>query len=138
MKPLLLRPLIVSLGLLTIVQAGAADDTIAQAKYRWEQSPHGAMLERILPPSVEPGQLPEPAAPGARLVVTYCVQCHYLPNPAMHDAARWRSVVDRMVWRMEGKGNLGKLMQDMMAEVKTPGADEQAMLVRYLQKYAQR
>jgi hypothetical protein len=53
-------------------------------------------------------------------------------------AAKWKLVVTRMVWRMQGKGNMGKLMQDMMADVKTPSADEQARLVRYLQKYAQR
>ena len=125
-------------GVVCLSGASAADDPIAQAKSRWEHSPHGAMLERILPPSVDPKQLPAPTSLGARLVVAYCVQCHYLPNPAMHDAARWRSVVERMVWRMEGKGNLGKLMQDMMAEVRAPGADEQVTLVRYLQKHAQR
>jgi mono/diheme cytochrome c family protein len=113
-------------------------DAIAQAKYRWEQSPHGALLERILPPAVEPGQLPEPRSAGARLATTYCVQCHYLPNPAMHNAAKWQPVVERMVWRMEGKGNLGELMQDMMADVKAPSANERATLVRYLQKHAQK
>ena len=119
--------------LMTGAAARAADDPVARAKYRWEQSPHGAMLERILPPSLEPRQLPEPGSAGARLVVAYCVQCHYLPNPAMHDAARWQNVVERMVWRMEGRGNLGKLMVDMMAVVRAPTAEEQATLVRYLQ-----
>jgi len=125
-------------AILTQAAAGTADDAIAKAVYRWEHSPHGALLERILPPSVEPEQLPEPRSEGARLAVTYCVQCHYLPNPAMHNAAKWRPVVERMVWRMEGKGNLGQLMQDMMADVKAPGANEQAELLRYLQKHAQR
>jgi len=114
------------------------DDEVAAAEYRWQQSPHGAMLERILPPAVEPRQLPEPRSEGARLAVAYCVQCHYLPNPAMHEATRWNSVVERMVWRMEGKGNMGKLMQDMMAGVKAPNADEQSKLTHYLQKHAQR
>ncbi|MEO8442510.1 MAG: hypothetical protein ABI547_08495 [Betaproteobacteria bacterium] len=118
--------------------AAIAADGVAAATHRWAQSPHGAMLERILPPTVEPGQLPEPDSRGARLVAAYCVQCHYLPSPAMHGAARWPSVVERMVWRMEGKGNLGKVMQEMMAEVRTPGADEQATLLAYLQRHAQR
>ena len=119
-------------------QTGAAEAGIAKAEYRWEHSPHGALLERILPPAVEPGQLPEPRSAGARLATTYCVQCHYLPNPAMHNAAKWQPVVERMVWRMEGKGNLGELMQDMMADVKAPSANERATLVRYLQKHAQK
>ena len=118
--------------------APAADDAVARATNRWEHSPHGAMLERILPPSLTPQQLPEPSSAGAQLTVTYCVQCHHLVNPAMHDAARWKSVVARMVWRMEGQGNLGKLMQDLMADVKVPTANEQATLLRYLQKHAQR
>ena len=96
------------------------------------------MLERILPPAGEPAQLPEAQSPGARLTAAYCVQCHHLPNPAMHSAARWKMVVERMVWRMEGKGNMGQLMRDMMADVKAPSADEQATLVRYLEKHAQR
>ena len=44
---------------------------------------HGAMLERILPPSLTPQQLPEPSSAGAQLTVAYCVQCHHLVNPAM-------------------------------------------------------
>jgi len=96
------------------------------------------MLERILPPSLTPQQLPEPSSAGAQLTVAYCVQCHHLVNPAMHDAPRWKSVVARMVWRIEGQGNLGKLMQDLMADVKVPSANEQDTLLRYLQKHAQR
>ena len=117
--------------------AGTPQDEVAKAEYRWRQSPHGAMLERILPPTVEPKQLPEPRSEGARLAITYCVQCHYLPNPAMHNAAKWKPVVERMVWRMEGRGNLGELMREMMANVKAPGANEQATLVRYFEAHAQ-
>lgn len=118
-------------------QASPADEAVVKARYRWEHSPHGAMLERILPPTVEPRRLPEPDSKGARISATYCVQCHYLPNPSMHDAAKWPSVVERMVWRMEGKGNLGALMQEMMADVKAPSVAEQGVLIAYLQKHAQ-
>ena len=117
--------------------AGAPEKEIAKAVYRWQQSPYGAMLERILPPAIEPKQLPEPRSEGARLTINYCVRCHYLPNPAMHDAARWETVLKRMVWRMEGAGHLGTLMQEMMADAKAPSAAEQTTLIRYLQKHAQ-
>jgi cytochrome c2 len=131
--------LLVTFTVLTFgTPAPAADDAVARAAYLWEHSPHGAMLERILPPSLTPQQLPEVETAGARLVVAYCVQCHHLVNPAMHEAPRWKSVVARMVWRMEGNGNLGKLMQDLMADVKVPNANEQDTLLRYLQKHAQR
>ena len=110
---------------------------VARAKDLWSQSPHGAMLERILPPAVEPRQLPEPRSEGARLTVRYCVQCHYLPNPQMHTAERWDSVVARMVWRMQGKGNLGGLMKDMMDKVEAPTDQEIAALTAYLKQHGQ-
>jgi hypothetical protein len=115
----------------------ASADAVADAKKRWEASPHGPMLERILPPTFAPQQLPEAASEGARLTLRYCVQCHNLPNPAMHQAEKWPAVVDRMVVRMEGRGNMGTLMYEMMAGVKAPSEEEERALVTYLQKYSQ-
>ena len=128
-------------GLCTHAAAAQGDapdaPEIAQAKALWEKSPHGRMLERILPPVVQPSGLPEPQSEGARLAVRYCVQCHYLPNPQMHTSERWKPVVDRMVWRMQGKGNLGGLMKEMMAEVRAPAPGEVTALTAYLQKHGQ-
>lgn len=111
---------------------------VAKAKHMWSQSPHGRMLERILPPAIEPHQLPEPQSAGARLAVRYCVQCHHLPNPQMHSADRWKTIVERMNWRMQGQGNMGVLMKDMMAGVEAPSAEELATLTAYLQNHGQR
>ena len=111
---------------------------IAEAKKRWAESPHGPLLERILPPTFGLDRLPAPDSPGARLTVQYCVQCHNLPNPAMHHAEKWPTIVERMVLRMEGKGNYGQLMFEMMAGVKAPSAEETRRLVAYLQKHAQK
>ncbi len=121
---------------LALPLAAAADD-IADAKRRWAESPHGPMLERILPPTFDAQKLPEPQSEGARLTKQYCVQCHNLPNPAMHNAARWPGVVERMVYRMEGKGNYGKLMFEMMAGVKAPSPEETRVLIDYLQRHGQ-
>ena len=125
-------------ALVLCASATARESESAQARRLWAKSPHGAMLERILPPSLEARQLPEPDSHGARLTARYCVQCHHLVNPAMHTPARWKSVVDRMVWRMRGNGNLGQLMKDMMAHVRAPSDAEVQTLTRYLQKHAQR
>ena len=122
---------------LLLFAAAAAADEIEDAKQRWEASPHGPMLERILPPTFDAAQLPEPGSPGAKLVVGYCVQCHNLPNPAMHHAAKWPAIVQRMVVRMEGKGNMGTLMAEMMAGVKAPTAEEANTLITYLQRHGQ-
>ena len=112
-------------------------DEAAEARRRWETSPHGPMLERILPPTFEASQLPEPRSRGAQLTLRYCVQCHNLANPAMHHAGKWPGVVERMVLRMQGRGNLGALMEEMMAGVKAPSEEETGALVAYLRRHAQ-
>lgn len=126
----------------------SADDLerLAQAsRERWKRSSHGEMLLRILPDRLRPSELPQPDSRGARLVALYCVQCHNLPDPAMHDAQGWPAVVRRMVPRMEGRGNLGPLMADLMRPpdaggraMAAPGADEEREIVAYLQRHAQR
>jgi hypothetical protein len=118
--------------------AGSAEQAVEAARLRWQDSPHGPMLARILPPTFAVEQLPARGTRGAELVIEYCVQCHNLPNPAMHHAAKWPGIVERMVVRMEGKGNLGTLMKEMMAGVKAPTDEERAQLLAYLQRYAQR
>lgn len=112
----------------------------AEAEYsrRWDQSVHGNMLRRILPPGPDPATLPEPGSAGAELLTRYCVQCHHLPSPAMHTPANWPRIVERMVWRMEGKGNMGTLMKDMMDGVQAPEARERAVLLAYLKKHGQK
>ena len=96
------------------------------------------MLERIIPPGFTLAMLPEPNSRGAQLTLRYCVQCHNLANPAMHDARKWPVIVERMVLRMQGRGNMGKLMHEMMAGVVAPEPQETRALVAYLRKHAQR
>jgi len=115
----------------------AMEGRVERAQYLWSQSPQGRMLERILPRSIEPRELPEPRSEGARLTARYCVQCHYLPSPQMHSPDKWNAVVVRMVWRMQGRGNMGVLMKEMMDNVKAPSDQETAVLVAYLKKHGQ-
>ena len=82
--------------------------------------------------------LPEPSSRGARLTLRYCVQCHNLANPAMHDAGKWPPIVERMVARMEGRGNMGQLMTEMMAGIEVPAPADARVLVAYLRRHAQR
>jgi hypothetical protein len=134
-----LSPALWTAAAAAILAAGLthAAGEVQQAQRMWASNPHGAMLERILPPAVTPRSLPEAGSEGARLTVRYCVQCHHLPNPQMHSAARWTSVVERMVWRMRGNGNLGTTMKDMMTHVEAPADAEVRTLLRYLQKHGQ-
>ncbi len=120
--------------------AGAAagpDDTVRSARERWLASPHGQMLERLIPPYLLPSGLPDAGSAGARLTGKYCVQCHHLANPAMHHAEKWPAIVQRMRPRMEGRGNMGHLMRDLMADLQSPTPAEAQVLTRYLQKHAQ-
>jgi len=128
----------IAAALLLLATASASADDVSEARKRWAESPLGPTLERIIPPGIEPRGLPEPRGPGARLVVRYCVQCHNLPSPAMHHAAKWPAIVDRMVVRMQGRGNLGKVMAQMMAGVQAPSADDTRALAAYLSRYAQK
>ena len=105
---------------------------------RWRSTPHGPMLERILPRSLAVNELPDARSPGAQAAARYCVQCHHLPNPAMHSADRWTGIVERMVWRMRGGGNLGAAMKDLMAGVAAPDEREEALLSAYFRQHAQR
>lgn len=130
-----------------LAAAAAAEDApaiaanaalVTQAQQRWEESPHGAWLARILPPAVTAAELPQPASRGAALVARYCVQCHHLPSPAMHPARQWPKIVRRMVDRMQGRGNMGTLMKDMMGNVAAPSEEESHALLAYLQTHAQK
>jgi len=116
----------------------AGTPSVEAAQRAWSQHPQGRMLERILPRAIESPQLPDADSAGARLAARYCVQCHYLPNPRMHTAARWKPVVERMIWRMQGHGNLGRVMSDMMAGLQAPTDSESAVLADYFARHAQR
>ena len=136
----MLRALALSIAVLLAPLPAAAqsgEQAVARAKRNWAESPHGPMLERILPPGFAPKQLPEPGSIGAQLALRYCVQCHHLPNPAMHHAAKWRKVVERMVERMRGRGNMGRLMAEMMENIEAPTDAEVDLLVAYLRRNAQ-
>lgn len=129
-----------------VLSAEDLDRLAAESRRRWSTSPHGEMLLRILPEGPRPSQLPDAQSRGARLTALYCVQCHHLPDPAMHDRSRWHGIVLRMVPRMEGKGNLGALMAEMMKApggaqargLAAPGAAEAREIVAYLQRHAQK
>ncbi|MBW7923640.1 MAG: hypothetical protein H3C59_02735 [Burkholderiaceae bacterium] len=127
------------------LSADQLEELARASRERWERSSHGAMLLRILPDRLRPSQLPQADSRGARLLALYCVQCHNLPDPAMHDANRWPEVVRRMVPRMQGRGNLGPLMADLMRApgageraMSAPSADEEREIVAYLRRHAQR
>ena len=55
----------------------------------------------------------------------------------MHHGEKWPAIVERMLPRMRGRGNLGPLMHGLMADMQAPTPAEVKNLVVYLQKHAQ-
>jgi len=90
------------------------------------------MMGGILPPGIDPHYLPEPESRGAKLLSTYCAQCHNLPSPRMHTAEDWSRVVGRMLMRERMMAG----MRGMMMQVKAPSSQEEETLLQYLQKHA--
>lgn len=132
--PLLLPATVASAAANVVVLNQAAIDA---ARSRWETGPQAGWLSRILPPSVDAASLPQPGTRGAALLARFCVQCHHLPNPAMHHPDKWPKIVDRMVARMRGHGNRAALMRQMMEGVVAPDEEEVHMLIGYLRRNAQ-
>ena len=114
------------------------DRLAARYHEHWERHPHGQWLLRILPVRLKPSEMPEAESEPARLTARYCVQCHALPDPAMHGAQRWARIVDRMLPRMRGEGNQGRLMHEMMQGLQAPDPQQTRMITDYLVRHAQR
>ena len=70
--------------------------------------------------------LPDPDSAGAKLVSSYCTQCHAAPAPTLHTAAEWTSTIDRMHLRSEGRGTV----------VKTPSEPEWQAILAYMKQHA--
>jgi cytochrome c5 len=90
------------------------------------------MMSGILPPGIEPHNLPEPESQGARVLSTYCSQCHNLPSPRMHPAEDWPRVASRMLIRERMMAG----MRGMMMQVKAPTSQEEEILMQYLKTHA--
>jgi hypothetical protein len=87
-----------------------------------------------MPPELDPGVLPEPEGPGARLLGRYCGQCHFAPGPGQHSAGEWAQVVPRMGLLMDVTARFG----DRQRPIERPSPEERATLLAYLERHALR
>ena len=76
--------------------------------------------------SIAPGALPSPESRGTILFRQICSQCRCLPDPKLHFAKDWPSVVQRMESNMQAMGK-----RDMTEE-------EKKAIVDYLMSHARR
>lgn len=72
------------------------------------------MMPDLVPPGINPQDLPDPNSKGAQLLVYYCAACHNLPSPSMHTQEEWSIVADRMFRRMS------RMSGGMMMNVEMP------------------
>ncbi len=91
-----------------------------------------------MPEGVSSSELPDPDSPAARLTARYCSQCHGIPSPSRLSAEEWTTTVRRMVARTEHMEEVGRRMRMMMGEVTAPSAQEERVVLDYLQRYALR
>jgi hypothetical protein len=85
---------------------------------------HGGMMHGRPSPSAKPSAKEESRE--AKLVATYCAQCHAAPPPTLHTATEWASVTERMHARMDNAAQ----------GIKTPSEQEMNTIIAYLQKHA--
>ncbi|GAV20669.1 hypothetical protein MMIC_P1641 [Mariprofundus micogutta] len=86
------------------------------------------MMEDQLPPGIDEADLPEPKSQGAQLLTRYCVQCHDLPPPVLHNSTEWPKVLARMERRMEMMARMGSILN--------PTKQELTSILNYLQQHA--
>ena len=87
--------------------------------------------ETSIPSGINPVDLPDAKSRGATLLALYCVQCHELPPPAMHTAAEWQKVIDRMKTLLQSRRG------GMLMRIITPPKKDWGVLKNYLGTHAQ-
>lgn len=95
-----------------------------------------------LPEGIRAGDLPDPESRGARLVATYCGQCHGIPSPRRHVAEDWEATARRMFRRMTHMQEMGGRMMGRRRgggmDVDAPTAEEERAILAYLREHAMR
>ena len=102
----------------TAATAGAASQSRADALIL------AAVRVGLPPANVVAADLPDPNSQGAKLLTSYCAQCHALPTPLAHSATDWPGVVRRMWLRMD-------FIADTFG-VRRPTTPERYYLLEYL------
>ncbi|MCW8964983.1 MAG: hypothetical protein OQL16_14390 [Gammaproteobacteria bacterium] len=90
-----------------------------------------ALYPEVMPPGLSVEQLPDATGQGARLMQTYCTQCHELPGPGRHTADEWPTVMQHMLTLMDVADRFGSLM----GNIRSPNSEEREQLQLYLSRH---
>ena len=91
-----------------------------------------ALYPEVMPPGLQAEQLPDPGSQPARLMQTYCTQCHEMPGPGRHTAEEWPLVLERMLTLMD----VANRFSGLLGNIKNPSGEESEQLQQYLTRYA--
>jgi len=90
------------------------------------------LMRAWVPPRNESIALPEPNSRGAKLLTTYCTQCHGLPDPKSYSGDKWPDVMERMTFRMKTLGS----RRCNLLQLEIPTTEEQRAILTYLRQNA--
>jgi cytochrome c5 len=117
------NPVFLLLNLFLIVSIAAT----VHASNSTQVADSNGIKKLIILGGVEPKDLPDPGSDEAKLLATYCNQCHNLPNPKMYSIEEWPERFSRMMLHAEAMGR--------MPGFKTPSNSEKSRISTYLQKH---
>ena len=92
--------------------------------WMWNKPMMGPSMMGGVPTQAKP--LPDAGSAGAKLVSSYCTQCHAAPPPTLHTSPEWPGVV----------GKMDLHMIDDLTGVRTPSKEEMQTILAYMQKNA--
>lgn len=91
---------------------------------------------------LKPHELPQADSPAAQLVAKYCIQCHTIPSPSIHQGNEWDRALSRMFWRMESLSRQQRSgwwpWPSSSNTVKVPTLEEQERITHYIKKHSLR
>jgi len=90
------------------------------------------LMRAWVPPRNELAVLPNADSRGAKLLGTYCAQCHGLPDPKAYSADEWPRVMERMSLRMKAVGS----RRCHPLQLSVPTDQENGELLGYLRQSA--
>lgn len=90
------------------------------------------MMKAWVPPRKETAALPNADSRGAKLMGTYCTQCHGLPDPRAYSADEWPRVMARMSLRMQALGS----RRCHVLQLAVPSDQEKNEILGYLRQSA--
>lgn len=90
------------------------------------------LMRAWVPPKREPAALPNADSRGAKLMGTYCAQCHGLPDPRAYSADEWPRVMERMDTRIKALGS----RRCHLLQLAVPTDREKVEILAYLRQSA--